>query len=67
MRETTSSIPNYSIDQEVDRQRQQATMKIQQQHLLAKLARRIEVAIDRGDRYLISQLQSERELLLKRL
>jgi hypothetical protein len=37
-------------DQISDRQRQQASIKTQTQHLLAKLARRIEVAIESRDR-----------------
>jgi hypothetical protein len=47
------------------RNQQQLTMKIQVQNLLAKLDRRIKVAIESHDRYLISQLQAEREFLLK--
>jgi hypothetical protein len=47
------------------RNQQQLTMKIQTQHLLAKLDRRIQVAVATGDRYLLSQLQAEREFLLK--
>jgi hypothetical protein len=54
-------------DQIFARNLQQITIKTQTQHLLAKVVRRIEVAIDRGDRCLIAQLQSERDLLLKQL
>jgi hypothetical protein len=47
------------------RNQQQLTMKIQAQNLLAKLDRRIQVAIESRDHYLLSQLQAEREFLLK--
>jgi hypothetical protein len=47
------------------RNQQQLTMKIQVQNLLAKLDRRIKVAIESHDRCLLSQLQAEREFLLK--
>jgi hypothetical protein len=50
-------------DQISSRQCQQATMKLQAQHLLVKLDRRMQVAIDANDGCLISQLQSEREFL----
>ncbi len=54
-------------EQIIDRQRQQATMKIQAQHLLANLERRIQVAVATGDRCLICQLQSEQEFLSRQL
>jgi hypothetical protein len=47
------------------RDQQQLTIKIQTQHLLSKLDRRIMVAIKSHDRCLLSQLQAEREFLLK--
>ena len=56
-----------TFDQLTARQYQQATMKIQAQHLLARLEQRMQVAIDLENRYLISQLQIEREFLLKQL
>jgi hypothetical protein len=49
------------------RDQQRLTMKIQAQNLLAKLDRRIQVAIESGNRYLVSQLQAERELMSKQL
>jgi hypothetical protein len=54
-------------DQLADRDLQRATMQVQAQHLLAKLERRIQVAIESRDRCLLSQLQSERDLLLNQL
>ena len=54
-------------DQIIARQRQQATMRIQAQHLLVLLDRRVQVAIDFQDRGLISQLQAEQEFLSKQL
>ena len=56
-----------TLDQITDRQRQQATMRVQTQHLLARLDRRRQVAIDLQDRCLISQLQAEQEFLSKQL
>ena len=56
-----------TLDQITDRQRQQATMRIQTQHLLARLDRRIQVAIESSDPYLLSQLQAEQEFLFKQL
>jgi hypothetical protein len=56
-----------TLDQITDRQRQQATMRVQTQHLLARLDRRMQVAIDLQDRCLISQLQAEQEFLSKQL
>jgi hypothetical protein len=50
-------------EQIIDRQRQQATMRTQAQHLLVLLDRRMQVAIDSNDRCLISQLHIEREFL----
>jgi hypothetical protein len=54
-------------DQISARNRQQLTMKIQAQNLLAQLERRIQVAIESHDRCLISQLQAEREFMSKQL
>ena len=54
-------------DQISAHQSQQAIMKIQSQNLLARLDRRMQVAIESRDCYLISHLQSEREFLLKQL
>jgi hypothetical protein len=54
-------------DQLADRDLQRATMQVQAQHLLAKLERRIQVAIDLQDRCLISQLQAEQEFLSRQL
>jgi hypothetical protein len=54
-------------DQISARDRQQATMKIQAKNLLTNLEQRIQVAIDRGDRCLIAQLQIEQEFLFKQL
>lgn len=54
-------------DQISTRQRQQAMMRVQTQHLLARLDRRIQIAIDLQDRCLISQLQSEQEFLIGQL
>jgi hypothetical protein len=54
-------------DQITTHQRQQSMMKIQAQNLLVRLERRMQVAIESRDRYLITQLQSERELLSKQL
>jgi hypothetical protein len=56
-----------TLDQITDRQRQQATMRVQNQHLLARLDRRMQVAIDLQDRCLISQLQAEQEFLSRQL
>ncbi|WP_373547762.1 hypothetical protein [Chamaesiphon sp.] len=56
-----------TLDQITDRQRQQATMRVQTQHLLARLDRRMQVAIDLQDRCLISQLQAEQEFLSRQL
>jgi hypothetical protein len=46
---------------------QQLTMKIQAQNPLAKLERRIQVAIESRDCCLISQLQAEQEFLSRQL
>jgi hypothetical protein len=54
-------------EQITDRQHQQATMRVQTQHLLARLDRRMQVAIDRQDRCLISQLQAEQEFLSRQM
>jgi hypothetical protein len=54
-------------DQIQTRQIQQATMKTQYRNLLVQLERRLQVAIDRQDRYLINQLQTEQEFLTKQL
>jgi hypothetical protein len=54
-------------DQIQTRQIQQATMKTQYRNLLVQLERRLQVAIDRQDRYLINQLQTEKESLTKQL
>jgi hypothetical protein len=54
-------------DQIIARQRQQLTMKIQAQNLLTKLERRIQTAIESHDCCLLSQLQTEHELLSKQL
>jgi hypothetical protein len=54
-------------DQLQARQIQQATMKTQYRNLLVQLERRLQVAIDRQDRYLINQLQTEKESLTKQL
>jgi hypothetical protein len=54
-------------DQITDRQRQRATMRVKTQHLLARLERRIQVAIESRDRCLISQLQAEQEFLSRQL
>lgn len=56
-----------TLDQITNRQRQQATMRVQTQHLLARLDRRMQVAIDLQDRCLISQLQAEQEFLSRQL
>jgi hypothetical protein len=52
-------------DQISARDLQKLTMKIQAQNLLAKLDRRIQVAIESGDCCLVSQLKAERELMSK--
>jgi hypothetical protein len=54
-------------EQITDRQHQQATMRVQTQHLLARLDRRMQAAIDRQDRCLISQLQAEQEFLSRQM
>jgi hypothetical protein len=54
-------------DQIQTRQIQQATMKTQYRNLLFQLERRLQVAIDRQDRYLINQLQIEQDFLTKQL
>jgi hypothetical protein len=54
-------------EQITDRQHQQATMRVQTQHLLARLDRRMQVAIDLQDRCLISQLQAEQEFLSRQM
>jgi hypothetical protein len=54
-------------DQISARNLQQLTMKIQAQNLLAKLERRIQVAIESRDRCLISQLHAEQEFLSRQL
>jgi hypothetical protein len=54
-------------DQIQTRQIQQATMKTQYRNLLVQLERRLQVAIDRQDRYLINQLQIEQDFLTKQL
>jgi hypothetical protein len=48
------------------RQIQLATMKTQYRHL-DQVARRLQVAIERQDRYLIDQLQVEQDFLIKQL
>jgi hypothetical protein len=52
-------------DQIQARQIQQATMKTQYRNLLTQLERRLQVAIDRQDRYLINQLEAEKDYLIK--
>jgi hypothetical protein len=54
-------------DQILERDRQQAVMKIQTQNILNKLDRRMQVAIDLQDRCLISQLQAEQDFLSRQL
>jgi hypothetical protein len=54
-------------DQIQTRQIQQATMKTQYRNLLVQLERRLQVAIDRQDRYLINQLEAEKDYLTKQL
>jgi hypothetical protein len=54
-------------DQIQTRQIQQATMKTQYRNLLVQLERRLQVAIDRQDRYLINQIQMEKDFLTKQL
>jgi hypothetical protein len=54
-------------DQIQTRQIQKDTMKTQYRYLLAQLERRLQVAIDRQDRYLINQLQIEQDFLIKQL
>jgi hypothetical protein len=54
-------------DQISARDLQKLTMKIQAQNLLAKLDRRIQVAINCGDRCLVSQLQAEQKFMSKQL
>jgi hypothetical protein len=54
-------------DQLQARQIQLATMKTQYRHQLDQLARRLQVAIERQDRYLINQLQIEQDFLIKQL
>jgi hypothetical protein len=56
-----------TLDQITDRQRQQATMRVQTQHLLARLDRRMQVAINLQDHCLISHLQAEQEFLSRQL
>jgi hypothetical protein len=56
-----------TLDQITDRQHQQATMRVQTQHLLARLDRRMQVAIEIQDRCLISQLQAEQEFLSRQM
>jgi hypothetical protein len=56
-----------TLDRITNHQRQQATKRVQTQHLLAGLDRRMQVAIDLQDRCLISQLQAEQEFLSKQL
>jgi hypothetical protein len=54
-------------DQIQTRQIQKDTMKTQYRYLLAQLERRLQVAIDRQDRYLINQLQMEKDFFTKQL
>jgi hypothetical protein len=54
-------------DQIQTRQIQQANMQIQVRHLLAQLDRRMQVAIDHQNHYLLHQLQTEQEFLIKQL
>jgi hypothetical protein len=54
-------------DQIQTRQIQQATMKTQYRNLLIQLERRLQVAIDRQDRYLMNQLEAEKNYLTKQL
>jgi hypothetical protein len=56
-----------TLEQTQIRQIQKATMETQYRHLLAQLERRMQVAIDRQDRYLINQLQAEKEFITKQL